>query len=341
MQKLSVSASKNYTITITSGSGEFKASVQGLLKGAKVAIITDEIVDSLYKDYFDTLLDGYTVFKKVIPSGEKEKNGQNYLALINFLAENGFTRGDTVITFGGGVIGDLGAFVASTYMRGIGLIAVPTTLLSMVDSSVGGKTAIDLPSGKNLCGTFYQPDSVYVDVNFLSSLPEREMLSGYGEIIKYAFLSDKVCQSDITSQNFEELILKCLTIKRDIVEQDEKEKNLRKLLNLGHTVGHAIEKLENYSLSHGECVIKGINYAINVSKAIFNVDESTVKRMQNLLCSCSHDIESNYKTEDLIRVMKSDKKSGENYVDFVLLKDIAKPEIVRIDFDKLKGLING
>lgn len=341
MQKLSVSASKNYTITITSGSGEFKASVHGLLKGAKVAIITDEIVDSLYENYFDNLLDGYTVFKKVIPSGEKEKNGQNYLALINFLAENGFTRGDTVITFGGGVVGDLGAFVASTYMRGIGLIALPTTLLSMVDSSVGGKTAIDLPSGKNLCGTFYQPDSVYVDVNFLSSLPEREMLSGYGEIIKYAFLSDKVCQSDITSQNFEELILKCLTIKRDIVEQDEKEKNLRKLLNLGHTVGHAIEKMENYSLSHGECVIKGINYAIKVSKALFNIDESTLKKMQSLLCSCAHDIESNYETEDLIKIMKSDKKSGENYVDFVLLKDIAKPEIVRIDFDKLKGLING
>ena len=202
MQTIHLSASKNYDIVVSYGKQDFSKAKQ-VLKGKKVAIITDSNVDRLHGDYFDFLKREYEVHKIVISAGEKEKNGQNFLSLINTLAELGFTRKDTVITFGGGVIGDLGAFVASTYMRGIGLVAVPTTLLSMVDSSVGGKTAIDIPAGKNLCGTFYQPDFVYVDLDFLKTLPEREISCGMGEIIKYVFISDKIVKNDLKKIHLE------------------------------------------------------------------------------------------------------------------------------------------
>ncbi len=339
MQKISVNASKKYDITVTKGSSNFRDVIKGLIKGRKVAIITDENVEKYHGNYFDSLLTDYAVFKKVIPAGEKEKSGENFLALINFLAENKFTRADTVITFGGGVIGDLGAFVASTYMRGIGLIAVPTTLLSMVDSSVGGKTAIDIPAGKNLCGTFYQPDAVYIDTEFLSTLPEREIMSGFGEIIKYAFLSSTVSQEDLALPVSEELIAKCLIIKRDIVEEDEKEGGLRKLLNLGHTVGHAIEKLSDYSLSHGDCVVKGISMAIKVSATLYELSEAEISKMHSLLSSFGHDLTVNYDLDEIISVIKSDKKSGAESVDFVTVKDIGSPAIEKISFDKLKGLL--
>lgn len=339
MQKISVSASKNYTITISSGKDEFLSAIDGLIKGKKVCIITDETVNGLYKNYFDTLLKKYEVHKAVIPSGEKEKNGQNYLSLINFLAERGFTRMDTIITFGGGVVGDLGAFVASTYMRGIGLIAVPTTVLSMVDSSVGGKTAIDIPAGKNLCGTFYQPDAVYIDTDFLQTLPQKEIMNGYGEIIKYAFLSDTVELTDLNPPVSEKLIAKCLIIKRDIVEKDEKEGGLRKLLNLGHTVGHAIEKLAGFSLSHGECVAKGMSVAIKISARLYGLSEEKVNKMNAVLSSHGHDLSIPYCVEELIKVMKSDKKSGATSVDFVTVKDIGAPSIEKIDFETLKGLM--
>lgn len=339
MQKISVSASKNYIITVTSGSREFSSAIDGRIKGKKVAVITDETVNGLHGKYFDSLLKDFEVHKAVIPSGEKEKNGQNYLALINFLAERGFTRSDTIITFGGGVVGDLGAFVASTYMRGIGLIAVPTTVLSMVDSSVGGKTAIDIPAGKNLCGTFYQPDAVYIDTDFLKTLPQKEIMNGYGEIIKYAFLSDTVGINDLKPPVSETLIAKCLIIKRNIVEKDEKEGGLRKLLNLGHTVGHAIEKLANFTLSHGECVAKGMSASIKVSAKLYGLSKEVVDNMNAVLSSLGHDLSIPYGVDELIKVMKSDKKSGATSVDFITVKDIGNPSIEKIDFETLKGLL--
>ncbi len=340
MQEIKVSASKNYTITVTRGKGELSSRITSILKGKKVAIITDEIVDSIYGDYFEGVLPGIEIVKAVIPSGEKEKCGENYLKLISFLACNEFTRKDAVITFGGGVVGDLGAFVASTYMRGIKLIAMPTTLLSMVDSSVGGKTAIDIPEGKNLCGTFYQPDHVYIDLDLLNSLPQKEMMNGYGEIIKYAFISSKVKPEDIKGE-IEDLVVKCLEIKRDIVEQDERESGLRKLLNFGHTVGHAVEKLSDFKLSHGLCVVKGMSVAIDISAKLYSLSEKTVKKMREVLSMLGHDTSISYDLDDIVRVMRSDKKSAGDSVDFVTVRDIATPVIEKIKFDDLRGLIDG
>lgn len=340
MQTINVSASKNYDITITRGKDLFLGAVKSIIKGKKIAIITDATVDKLYGNYFDFLETEYSLVKLVIPAGEKEKNGQNFLSLISKLAENGFTRTDTVITLGGGVVGDLGAFVASTYMRGIRLIAVPTTLLSMVDSSVGGKTAIDIPAGKNLCGTFYQPDAVYIDLDFLKTLPEREILCGYGEIIKYVFISKKLTVEDLVSKDIENIVVKSLIIKRDIVQKDEKESGERKLLNFGHTVGHAVEKLANYTLSHGACVVKGMLVAINISAKLYGMNNELVDKMKKVLLSFGHDTAIEYGVDDLIKVMRSDKKSGADYVDFVTVKDIGEAVVERISFDALKGIMN-
>ena len=338
MELLTVGTSKSYPIKITRGKNDLLSFVTPYLKGKKVAIVTDDNVDELYYNYLDQLASDFELVKCVLPHGEENKNADNFIAIVNFLAENNFTRKDTVITFGGGVVGDIGALVASTYMRGINLVAIPTTLLSMVDSSVGGKTAVDLPSGKNLLGTFYQPNAVYIDLDFINSLPKRERISGYGEVIKYAFLSSDITKEKISSLN-EELIKSCLEIKKDIVEKDEKESNLRKLLNLGHTVGHAIESLSNYKLSHGECVLKGIKYVIDMSKKVFNLSQETLSNMNELLEINGKIEKSKFTSKQLVEKIKSDKKSDGDGVDMVLLKNIGEPEIIHLSFEKIEELL--
>lgn len=338
MLELEVSVSKTYKITIAKDFSLFSKRVLPYLSGENVAIITDDKVDKLYASALGGFLKDKRVIKIVLKHGEKSKNAKNYLSIINALAGNGFTREDSVIAFGGGVIGDIAGFAASTYMRGITLVAVPTTLLSMVDSSVGGKTAIDLAAGKNLCGTFYQPSAVYINTEFLNTLPKKEIKNGLGEVIKYAFLSDTVKKSDIKNID-ENLIYKCLKIKRDIVNEDEKESGVRALLNLGHTCGHAIEKLSGYKLPHGACVIKGLLYSIEVSKRLFDLDEKTVKKMYALLKCGKHDLSSPFPVEDILQQIVADKKRQGNSVKFVALKDVGKPETVKIQLSELKGML--
>ncbi|MBQ7340256.1 MAG: 3-dehydroquinate synthase [Clostridia bacterium] len=339
MTKITVGTNKNYDIIIQRGLSGLKEFIFSLIKGEKIAVICDDVVDKLYASEIISLLEEKNVVKIVFPHGEQNKNAENYIKIINTLAENKFTRHDTVISLGGGVVGDMGALVASTYMRGIRLIAIPTTILSMVDSSVGGKTAIDLPAGKNLLGTFYQPDGVFINLDFIKSLPEREIKSGYGEIIKYAYLEGEIEPKDLESEISEELVYKCLKIKQKIVEEDEKESSIRKLLNLGHTVGHAIESLANYKISHGECVLMGIEYAINVSKKYFLLSNEKVEKMQKILYSRGEFTKESFDSEKIIEKIKNDKKSSFDGVDFVLLKDVKKPKIVKLTFKELKELI--
>lgn len=339
MAKLTVSASKRYDILVTSGLGGLSAFVGSLAKGNKIAVVTDENVDRLHADAVLQALPQKELHKIVIPSGEEYKNAEQYFFVINALAELEFTREDTVLTLGGGVVGDLGAFVASTYMRGIGLVAVPTTLLSMVDSSVGGKTAIDLPKGKNLCGTFYQPDGVYINLDFTATLPEREVKNGFGEIIKYAFLGGEVTLSDVKGGISEDLVVKCLKIKRDIVNEDEREGGARKLLNLGHTVGHAIEALAGFTLSHGECVAKGLAVCLKASQRLFNLGDGTVNECREIISSCGHDLTVPFSADKIVEKMRSDKKSTGSGVDFVAIKGVDCAEVVRLTFDEIYELI--
>ena len=338
MLTLKVNASKNYDIILSDNLSQFSL-MASHVNGSNVLIVTDDNVNALYGGALDNYFTGKNVFTYVLPHGEENKNGENYFKIINFLAENGFTRNDAVVTFGGGVVGDIGAFVASTYMRGITLIAVPTTLLSAVDSSVGGKTGIDLPSGKNLCGTFYQPNAVYINVNFLKTLPNREVVSGMGEVIKYAFLSDTVNSELISKGVTKELIYNCLQIKANVVNNDEFENGLRMILNLGHTVGHAIESLSGYNYSHGECVAKGINYAIKLSKKVLNLSDNVTTKLYGVLNLYNFDLTCNFTAKELVNQIKKDKKSTGDSVNFVLVEDVAKPVVKKISYTELENLL--
>lgn len=334
---LGVTASKKYDITISEDLSHLKNALK-VLKGKKVAIITDENVDALYKNVLNEFLTDKEVFKYVVEAGEDSKNAENYFNILNCLAENEFLRSDSIIAFGGGVVGDLAAFVASTYMRGIDLFMIPTSLLSMVDSSVGGKTAINLKTGKNLCGTFYQPNGVYISIDFLKTLPLKEMSSGYGEIIKYAFLGD-VKREDIVNPVSVNLIYKCVKIKRDIVECDERENGARKFLNLGHTIGHAIERLSHFTLSHGDCVAKGLYFALNLSKKLNFITDENYKKAYDIISCKNHDLTCSYSENEIINLIKVDKKSGSDSVDFVFINNDLKGEIKKLEFSDLYGNI--
>lgn len=339
MRSLTVNASLKYEITVTDTLNDFPEKCKGFMRGKNVMIVTDSDVNAIY----DGILDGYladkNVVKTVIPAGEESKNGENYFKILNALAENGFTREDGIVAFGGGVVGDLAGFAASTYMRGITLIAVPTTILSMVDSSVGGKTAINLPSGKNLCGTFYQPKAVYIDTEFIKTLPRREFYGGTGEILKYALLSDTVSLNDLSCGVNEDLIVKCLTIKRNIVEKDETEKGERMLLNLGHTVGHALEKLYGYKVSHGECVVKGLAFAVFASEKLYNLDKNTIAAMKKVVNFFGHDTTADFPAKEIYEKILSDKKRYGNDINFVALKGVGKPVTEKISVGTLYGTL--
>ena len=339
MYRLRVKASRSYNVTISDNLNDFVSEIKPFIKGEKVAIISDNNVNSNYSGILDGFFTDKKIYTYVVTAGEESKSEKTYFKLINSLSKDGFTRKDSVIAFGGGVIGDLAGFVASTYMRGITLIQVPTTILSAVDSSVGGKTAINLQSGKNLVGCFYQPYAVYINTSFFKTLPEREIKSGFGEIIKYAFLKKSVSYDLIKQGISEKLIYECLKIKRDIVQRDEKESNLRALLNFGHTVGHAIESLSAYTVSHGECVVKGMKYALKLSKSLHKISDEKYLKVQELLSVCGHDEECSYSVQDIVNKMAYDKKSDGRKVSFVSIKDIGKPEIVKLDYKTIENYL--
>lgn len=334
MKELLLSASKKYNITITDGKGLFSEKCLPYLSGEKVAVISDSNVSKTYPDYFKNLLPNKKVFYYTIKAGEDSKNIENYVGIMDFLVENEFDRQDSVITFGGGVVGDIGAFSASTYMRGINLVAVPTSLLAMVDSSVGGKTAINLLKGKNLCGTFYQPNGVYIDLSLLKTLPKNELKSGLGEVLKYKYI-DK--EKDIYLDKIdEELIYNCLKIKAEIVSEDERESGKRKLLNFGHTFGHAIEKINDFKLAHGICVAQGIGYALKFSQKYYRKSDESFNEYLKLLKQIGIEFFDGYDIEELINIMEYDKKRTGDAIDFVLLDKEKNPQIVSVKIDKIK-----
>ncbi len=336
--EIKVNASKNYSVVIEKSLSKLN-NYLSITKGDKVAIITDSNVEKLYGNVLDNYISTKTIFHYTLPSGEENKSENKYFEILNFLAENNFKRNDTIIAFGGGVTGDLSGFVASTYMRGITFINIPTTLLSMVDSSVGGKTAINLKSGKNLVGTFYQPALVYICLDFLKTLSEREILSGMGEVFKYVFILGLINKQDVISGIDENLIYKCIKIKQQIVENDERESGERKLLNFGHTIGHAIEKASNYSLSHGECVLKGINLAIEFSYKKGFLSTEKYNEAKEIIKLSKADLSNPFSREDLIKYLKNDKKGDGEYVDFIVIDNTLLSKIEKVKLQELYSII--
>ncbi|MBR6216340.1 MAG: 3-dehydroquinate synthase [Spirochaetaceae bacterium] len=270
MKKIEVKASKTYPVFIDSNligdAGKFiKETVSPL--PAKVALFCDDKVESLYAAAVEKSLkdNGFETYKFIFKNGEAQKHMGTIVQMIEFLAQNDFTRKDLAVALGGGVTGDMTGFSAAIYKRGIRFVQIPTTLLAMVDSSVGGKTGCNLSTGKNLAGAFYQPELVICDTDCLKTLDDKDFACGLAEAIKTAVIRDaklfEIFKKRITkndSETLKKIIARCVEIKADVVAQDEKEGGLRQILNFGHTIGHAIEKLSDYKIPHGEAVSIGM-----------------------------------------------------------------------------------
>ena len=264
-----------------------------------VLLVTDSNVGPLHGDRVEAQLagQGLQVHRAAIPAGESSKSLAVFGNVLQQAVEAGLDRRSAVVALGGGVVGDLAGFVAATLYRGVPLIQVPTTLLAMVDSSVGGKTAINLPQGKNLVGSFYQPREVAADLDTLATLPEREYLSGLAEVVKYGVIWDEAFFRELESlagklrerdpDALEEVVARCCEIKAEVVAMDEHESGVRAVLNFGHTLAHALEQVAGYGTwLHGEAVAVGMSYAARVSVREKGLDAAAARRLDALLCAC-------------------------------------------------------
>lgn len=345
MKKIRVNASKSYDILISKG---LLDDIGGRLKSAvnakKIMIVSDKTVWELYGGRAEKSLKaaGFSACNFVFPAGEKSKNLKTYGEILNALAISNFDRNDAILALGGGVTGDLAGFAAATYMRGISLIQAPTTLLSIIDSSVGGKTGIDLEAGKNLAGAFYQPDLVIADTETLKTLPEEEIRNGKGELVKYAILRGgelwNLVENGETPVDNERLLELCVTYKKDTVEGDERESGLRKLLNLGHTVGHAIEKLSGYGVSHGAAVAAGIAV---IAKASLRLGLSETEHGKIIFVLKKHNLysETGYTPKELAEAACNDKKSDGDYITLVTVAGIGDCRLTRIRRGELEEFL--
>lgn len=320
--------------------------VREIQDGGKLAVITDEHVGPRYLLQCSKSLQdaGFQVYTFTVPAGEASKSGTVYLQMLNNLAEIPLTRSDGVVALGGGMVGDLAGFTAATYLRGIRVIQVPTTLLAAVDSSVGGKTAINLPEGKNLAGAFHQPELVLQDAELLDSLPESVLLDGMAEVIKYGMIADeelfrRLQNPEHARKHLEEIIQTCVGIKKKFVEEDEFDYGVRHLLNFGHTIGHAIEQCSGYAFSHGLSVAKGMNYMTAIAAEQGWCDASVHDALHSMLKDYGYDLSVPYTDEELDEVMRSDKKREKNSIDLVIPERVGKCVRKTVPVDALKGLL--
>ncbi len=339
MKKLTVKTpSASYDILIEKGLIDTcDKYITPLINGKRILIVTDSNVSKLYlnKVKNNLLKRGFLVFTHVFTAGEQSKHLGTVSDIYEALSANEFTRKDTIVALGGGVCGDISGFAAATYMRGIDFIQIPTTLLSQVDSSVGGKTGVDTKYGKNLVGAFYQPKLVLIDPDTLDTLSDHYFIDGMGEVVKYGCIySEELFQfleKNDVKENLEHIILECLKIKADIVSKDEKESGLRMILNFGHTAGHSIEKLSDYTLSHGECVAKGMMLITLASEKQGLTEHGAVAKIIRLCKKCGLNTDINFSIHDIADKAKNDKKGAGNKLNVVLIDKIGHSFIHSVD----------
>ena len=359
MKKIKVLKGKNSYDVITAPLEHllYEITDKGLFEN--ILYVVDENVFRKHKERI-TGITGVNKDKKniyIIPSGENSKSLNQYADILSYLSDNNYGRDSLIAAIGGGVTGDIAGFAASTYMMGIQLVQVPTTLLSMVDSSIGGKTGINLNKRKNIVGAFYQPKFVLVDYSFLSTLPRRELISGAGEIIKDAYLADKHFYSlvsdtfnDILELNedaLEKIIPVCIGIKANIITDDEKESGIRKVLNLGHTFAHAYESYFNFKIKHGTAVAAGIISSLYLSHLKGIINSTALDYFLKLPLKPDIRMPGEIDAEAITKLMYSDKKNKEGRIMFVLVKDIgeiildveANEEEIKYALTKTFGLI--
>ncbi len=309
----------------------------------RIFIVTDSNVSRLYDNKLHETLEklditfcGYYSFL----AGEKSKNLGTVSEMYDMFAKTHLTRKSLVIALGGGVVGDMAGFAAATFLRGIDVLQIPTTLLSQIDSSIGGKTGVDLEYGKNLVGAFHQPVAVISDSLFLETLPKHFVNDGVGEAIKTGLIGDAELFCGIETQTISraELITRCARFKADIVTKDEFESGLRKILNFGHTIGHAVEKLGNFErFSHGESVGIGMLYAAKIGEKLGYM--KCFERIKSTLKLCGLPTDMDYLPDELINIAASDKKRSGDSISFILLDEIGTPKIVDINIDELRGML--
>lgn len=342
--------SKAYNIEIETGlfqklPGIFRERYQG----KRIALVSDDRIFALYGTSFANELrkQGFEVITVTFPEGEEHKNIRTLETIYNALACASFTRSDYVVALGGGVTGDMAGFAAATFLRGLGFIQIPTSLLAMVDSSIGGKVAIDMEQGKNLIGSFYQPDAVYTDPALLDTLDDRLFADGMAELIKHGLIRDKelferienLGSRSVITPHLEELISASCRIKASIVEQDEHDNGIRQILNFGHTIGHAIEKVQGYrGLTHGEAISVGMVFVTRITEMLGLTKTGTLERISRILMSFGLPVTmpDDVKTEDLVRTIFIDKKCRSGTITVAYLKEIGECDLVKLSFEELE-----
>lgn len=327
--------------------------LNGLIKPSKILIVTDENVNPLYADVVEDSLKTIAETRRVVlPSGETTKSMEYLKKLYDEAFGFSMTRKDTVVALGGGVIGDLSGFFASTLLRGVDIIQIPTTLLSQVDSSVGGKTAIDVPQGKNLIGTFYQPKKVLIDTDTLTSLSDKEFFGGFSEVIKYGAIWDaaffemlkKAKNRSGIMENIEEIVYRCCDIKREVVEIDEHDTALRMILNFGHTIGHIVEKAYHYTgFVHGEAVAFGMIVAAKIGETLGITEAGTANVLTEFIKQCGLPADISVPEEEFLG-LALDKKTSGSEISVILLEKIGTYRIHKMNVSEFveisKSILN-
>ena len=343
MKTITVNASTSYNIYIERGSlkncGKIIADT---VKTRRVAIVTDDIVDSLYSQTVVSSLEneGFSVCKFVFKNGEASKNTETLNQIYTFLCENNITRTDCMIALGGGVVGDITGFAAATFLRGLKYIQIPTTLLAQIDSSVGGKTAIDLPCGKNLVGAFKQPSCVICDSDVLKTLSEEILSDGMAEAIKYGMIRSRELFDLIASHTLEnvdeiidDIVYSSVAIKRDVVENDEFDTGERIILNFGHTLGHAIERFYNYeTYTHGSAVAIGM--CLITEK---ECDAAILDKLKACVTAYKLPVSADAPVSELLKLCSNDKKRESGNINYIVCPEIGKAEIKKVtvaEFEK-------
>jgi len=348
MNSVHVAAGKPYDVLIERGliarSGETLKAALGN-RTCAAAILTDDTVDALYGETVEASLarSGFRVCRFAIPHGETHKNIATWAQMLDFLAAGHITRTDAVVALGGGVVGDMAGFAAASYLRGVGFMQIPTTLLAMVDSSVGGKTGVNLSAGKNQVGAFYQPVAVLCDPDTLQTLPPDTLADGVAESIKYGVLGDAALFELLCGAKWqgemERVIATCVAAKAKLVAEDERDTGSRQLLNLGHTLGHGIEKCSHFSISHGHAVAVGMVYAARLAQRLGLCGADGRERIEEALKANNLPVSAPYDAEALCSAALSDKKRAGGQIVFVLPHAIGACELHRMDVADLPRLV--
>ncbi len=347
MTTITVSASNTYQIKVGAGLLSSVGSEIASLYNKKctVCILSDDHVFPLHGAVVTRALTdaGYTVLSYVIPHGEGSKCLSVYGAFLDFLAAHHVTRTDLLVALGGGVVGDLCGFAAATYLRGLSYIQLPTSLLAMVDSSVGGKTAVDLPSGKNLCGAFWPPRLVLCDTTVLDTLPDHFFADGMAEVIKYGMLFDRELFDLLAAKgkdfDRESVIARCIDHKRRVVEADEFDRGMRQLLNFGHTAAHGIEQHSGYTIPHGHAVAMGMSLITRAAEAVCLTDRVISPALDALLSAFDLACESPYDAACLTDAILSDKKRDGKTINLVLCHDIGHAYLYPCPVDSCEAFL--